>query len=199
MKPGGKGRLRSLDVFRGATIAAMILVNNPGDWGKTFAPFLHAEWHGCTPTDLIFPFFLFIVGVAISLSFASRLEKLEGDRRPLYRQIIRRTVILFALGLFLAWAPFYGLNWETARIFGVLQRIAVVYFFASLAYLHLNARGLWILSFSLLLGYWAAMKLIPVPGFGVGDLSPAGNLAGWVDGFILGKHVWFYAPGPADP
>jgi predicted acyltransferase len=192
-------RLKSLDVMRGATIAGMLLVNNAGDWGHTFAPLLHAEWNGWTPTDLVFPFFLFMVGVAIPLAFATRLEKSGGDLGPLHRQIVRRTAILFALGLFLTWFPFMGLDWSRVRIPGVLQRIAVVYFFASLAYLHLGTRARAWLTGGLLLGYWLAMTVVPVPGFGAGDLSPEGNLAGLVDRVILGAHVWRYAPGPADP
>lgn len=204
MKSGEKttpsnARLRSLDVLRGATIAGMLLVNNAGDWGRTFSPLLHAEWHGWTPTDLVFPFFLFVVGVAIPLSFASRLERSGGELGPLYRQIVRRTAILFALGLFLNWFPFAGIDWSNARIPGVLQRIAVVYFTASLASLHFGRRGRAWLAGGLLLGYWFAMMLVPVPGFGAGHLDPEGNLAGWVDRLILGAHVWRYAPGPADP
>lgn len=194
-----KGRLRSLDVLRGATIAGMILVNNPGDWGRTFAPFLHAEWHGWTPTDLIFPFFLFVLGVAIPLAFASRLERSGGDLRPLYLQILRRTIILFGLGLLLAWFPFYDLNWATARIPGVLQRIAVVYLFASLAYLNLSVKGRAWLSAVILLGYWLVMKLIPVPGIELGSIGPDGNPAAWLDHAVLGAHVWRSAPGPGDP
>ena len=194
-----QGRLRSLDVLRGATIAGMILVNNPGDWGKTFAPFLHAEWHGWTPTDLIFPFFLFVLGVAIPLAFASRLERSGGDLRPLYLQILRRTLILFGLGLFLAWFPFYDVNWAMARIPGVLQRIAVVYLFASLAYLNLSIKGRAWLSAVILLGYWLVMKLIPVPGIELGSIGPDGNPAAWLDHAVLGAHVWRNAPGPGDP
>jgi predicted acyltransferase len=116
----------------------MILVNNAGDWGKTYAPLLHAEWHGWTPTDLIFPFFLFAVGAAIPYAFAGRLARSGGDRGPLYGQIVRRTLILFALGLFLNWFPFYTVDWPVARIPGVLQRIAVVYLVTALAWLHLG-------------------------------------------------------------
>jgi predicted acyltransferase len=177
----------------------MILVNNPGDWGKTFGPLLHAEWHGWTPTDLIFPFFLFVMGVAIPLALAPRIERSQGAMGPVYRQIVRRTLILFGLGLVLNWAPFYDVTWSTARIPGVLQRIAVVYLLASLAFLHLGRAGRMWLSAGLLGGYWLAMELVPVPGFGAGDLSPAGNLAAWVDSHLLGAHVWRYAPGPADP
>jgi len=199
LKPEPKARLQSLDVLRGATIAGMILVNNAGDWGKTFSPLLHAEWNGWTPTDLVFPFFLFVLGVAIPLSFASRIERSGGDLSPLYRQVVRRTIILFALGLVLNWFPFYDVDWSTARIPGVLQRIALVYLFASLAYLNLGKLGRAWLSVGLLLGYWLAMVLVPVAGFGAGDLGPDGNLAAWVDQNVLGTHVWRYAPGPADP
>lgn len=192
-------RLRSLDVFRGATIALMILVNNAGDWGKTYAPLLHAEWHGWTPTDLVFPFFLFIVGVAIPFALAPRLERAAGDLGPLHRKILKRAGILFALGLLLNWFPFWTVAWECARIPGVLQRIALVYLAAALAYVHLRPRGRALLGLSLLAGYWAAMKLVPAPGFTAGDLSPAGNLAAWVDRLVLGAHTWRYAPGPGDP
>ena len=192
-------RLGSLDVFRGITIAGMILVNNAGDWSKTYAPLLHAEWHGWTPTDLIFPFFLFAVGVALPYAFAGRLARSGGDRGPLHRQILRRTALLFALGLFLSWFPFYTLDWSVARIPGVLQRIAVVYLVTALAWLHLGPRARAILAVALLAGYWLAMVLVPVPGHGAGDLSPDGNLAAWVDHRLLGTHTWRKAPGPGDP
>lgn len=197
--PGPKGRLRSLDVFRGATIAGMILVNNPGDWRSTFAPLLHAEWHGWTPTDLVFPFFLFAIGVATPFSFAGRLERTAGERAPLCRQIVRRSAILFALGLMLNWFPFYTVDWSTARIPGVLQRIALAYLVAALAYLLLGSRSRMLLATGLLAGYWLAMTLVPVPGYGAGDLSPDGNFAAYVDRLVLGAHVWRYAPGPGDP
>lgn len=192
-------RLRSLDVLRGATIAAMILVNNAGDWDKTYRPLLHAEWHGWTPTDLVFPFFLFAVGVAIPYAFAGRLARSGGDRGPLHRQLARRTLILFALGLFLNWFPFYTVDWPAARIPGVLQRIAVVYLAAALAWLHLTPRSRAALALGLLAAYWLAMVLVPVPGHGAGDLSPDGNLAAWIDRLLLGRHTWRRAPGPGDP
>jgi predicted acyltransferase len=197
--PAGAERLGSLDAFRGATIAAMILVNNAGDWDKTYSPLLHAEWNGWTPTDLVFPFFLFAVGVAIPYAFAGRLERSGGDRNSLHRQIVRRTAILIALGLFLNWFPFYTVDWPTARIPGILQRIAVVYFVAGLAWLHLGARARAALMLILLASYWLAMMLVPVPGHGAGDLSPNGNLAAWLDHLILGRHTWKKAPGPGDP
>lgn len=193
------GRFVGLDVFRGITIAAMILVNNPGDWSKTYGPLLHAAWDGWTPTDLVFPFFLVAVGVAIPFAFGRRLESAGGARGPLYRQILRRTVILFGLGLVLNWFPFYTVEWSRARIPGVLQRIAIVYAVAALAYLHLGPRARLVLGGVLLAAYGLAMKLVPVPGFGRGDLGVEGNLAAWVDSLVLGPHVWRYAPGPGDP
>lgn len=196
--PTSTGRLRSLDVFRGATIALMILVNNAGDWGKTYRPLLHAEWHGWTPTDLVFPFFLFIVGVAIPFALGARAAA-ATPRAALHRKIVRRAAILFALGLLLAWYPFFTVDWSRARIPGVLQRIAIVYLAAALAWLHLRPRGRALLAVGLLGGYWALMKLVPVPGFGAGDLSPTGNLAFWLDHQLLGAHTWRYAPGAGDP
>src|SRR4029079_1407043 len=183
-------RLRALDIFRGATIAGMILVNDAGDWNKTYAPLLHAEWNGWTPTDLIFPFFLFILRVAIPYAFAGRPGRSGGDRGPLHRPIVRRTLIILALGLFLNWFPFYTVDWPAARIPGVLQRIAVVYLAAALAWLHLRPRSQAVLALSLLAAYWLSMVLLPVPGHGAGDLSPEGNLAGWLDHLVLGRHTW---------
>jgi predicted acyltransferase len=199
MKEAPAGRLRSLDLFRGATIAGMILVNNPGDRANAWAPLEHAAWHGWTPTDLVFPFFLFAVGVAIPLAFARRLEAAAGNRGPLYRQIVRRTAILLALGLLLNWFPFVGIDWSTVRLPGVLQRIALVYLLASLAYLHLGTKARLALAVGLLSAYWLALELVPVPGYGAGDLSPAGNLVAYIDALVLGAHVWRFAPGPADP
>jgi predicted acyltransferase len=181
------GRMMSLDVFRGLTIAGMILVNNPGDWGAIYSPLEHAPWHGWTPTDLVFPFFLFIVGVSITLALARRAES-GGGKRDLYIKIIRRTLIIFALGLFLVGFPHFDLS--TMRIPGVLQRIAVCYFFASVIFLNTNWRTQALIAAALLLLYWAIMKLIPVPGFGAGNLEMEGNLAAYVDRQILGAHKW---------
>ena len=130
-------RLVSLDVFRGITIAGMVLVNNPGTWEHIYWPLEHASWHGWTPTDLVFPFFLFIVGVSIPLAFANRLES-GGSKRDLYLKIIKRTLIIFAIGLFLNGLPYFGL--AEYRIPGVLQRIAVCYFFASIIFLNTKVR-----------------------------------------------------------
>ena len=194
-----QGRLRSLDVLRGLAIGGMILVNNPGDWSKTFAPLLHAEWHGWTPTDLVFPCFLFVMGVAIPFALAARLERAGPDRAGVTGKIVRRTLILLALGLVLNIFPGIGIDWETVRWPGVLQRIAAVYLVSALAYLHLDIRRRAWLTGGVLAGYWLLMKLVPVPGYGAGDLSPDGNLAAWLDQLLLGQHVWREAPGPGDP
>jgi predicted acyltransferase len=180
-------RLLSLDAFRGATIAGMLLVNNPGTWSAIYPPFKHAEWHGWTFTDLIFPFFLWIVGLAMTLSFAKRLER--GDSRSrLMIHVLRRSVIIFALGLFLAGFPFFNL--ATIRIPGVLQRIALCYLIASFIYLTTRLRGQVIWTGVLLSLYWLLMKLYPVPGYGAGILEKEGNFAAYIDGLLLRGHMW---------
>jgi predicted acyltransferase len=198
------GRLMSLDVFRGATIASMMLVNNPGSWDSLYAQLDHAEWNGWTFTDLIFPFFLWIVGVAIPLSTAKRLERGES-RTNLFLHVLRRSAIIFGLGLFLAFfsflingsyakaggfGPWFHEVVTTIRIPGVLQRIAVCYLIASTIYLcaTLRAQIAWVVG--LLAGYWLLMKLVPVPGHGAGVLTPEGNFSAYVDAQILGRHTW---------
>jgi predicted acyltransferase len=180
-------RMVSLDVFRGITIAGMILVNNPGNWSAIHPPLEHAAWHGLTPTDLVFPFFLFIVGVSITLALGRRAES-GGSQRDLYLKIVRRTLIIFALGLILAGFPRYDLG--TLRIPGVLQRIAVCYFIVSIIFLNTKWRTQALIGVVLLLVYWALMILIPAPGFGAGDLTMEGNLAAHVDRTVFGSHTW---------
>lgn len=197
-------RLTSLDVFRGATIAGMNFVNNPGDWGNIYAPFKHVSWHGWTYTDTIFPFFLWIVGVAMTLSFAKRVER-GDDRGKLFKHVAIRSAVIFTVGLFLSGFPFglafgHHFSWAGIRIPGVLQRIAVCYLTASAIYLRTGIAGQvrWLVS---LLGvYWLAMKLIPVPGFGPGIWEPTGNLCWYVDSNLLAGHTWSGAPTPGfDP
>jgi predicted acyltransferase len=198
--------LRSLDAFRGATIAGMILVNNPGTWSAIYPPFRHAAWHGWTPTDLIFPYFLFIVGVAVALALGRRLER-GVARTALLAKAGRRALILVALGLFMAAWPFLRLSpglglrdLSTLRLPGVLQRIGVCYLLAVLAYLWLKPRGRALLGAGLLLGYWAALAWIPVPGGEAGVLEPpAATLAAWVDRALLGDHLWSAANREWDP
>jgi predicted acyltransferase len=184
------GRLVSLDVFRGITIAGMVLVNNPGTWEHIYWPLEHAQWHGWTPTDLVFPFFLFIVGAAITLAFGSRAES-GGSARDLYLKVVKRTLIIFAIGLFLNAFPYFGLS--ELRIPGVLQRIAVCYFFASIIFLNTKIRTQVGITIGLLLIYWLIVKLIPAPGFGVGDLTKEGSLPSFIDRVVFGKHVWAQA------
>jgi predicted acyltransferase len=184
------GRLVSLDVFRGITIAGMVLVNNPGSWEHIYWPLEHAQWHGWTPTDLVFPFFLFIVGVAITLAFGSRVES-GRSARDLYLKVVKRTLIIFAIGLFLNGFPYFGLS--ELRIPGVLQRIAVCYFFASIIFLTTNIRTQVAITIALLLGYWLLLKFIPAPGFTAGDLTKEGSLPSFIDRVVFGKHVWAQA------
>ena len=168
----------------------MILVNNPGSWRHVYAPLKHAEWHGWTLTDLIFPFFLFIVGVSISFSFSRRLEQ-NGGKPGLYSKIFQRTFILFALGLLLTLIPRF--NFATLRIPGVLQRIAICYLVSSLLFLKTGTKGRTIIAVSLLAVYWLVMKLVPVPGYGPGILGYEGNLCAYIDSKLLAGHL--YKPG----
>ena len=181
------GRLLSLDAFRGLTVAAMVLVNNPGTWRAVYPPLRHAEWHGWTPTDLVFPFFLFIVGVAIPLALGRRLS-VGQTRSDVVAKILRRSAIIFALGLLLHAIP--NFDFATLRIPGVLQRIAVCYLVAALIFLWTGWRLQFGLTITLLLGYWAVMTLVAVPGFGAGRLDPEGNLAAYIDRTLFGPHVW---------
>src|SRR4030095_8127084 len=183
-------RLISLDVFRGITIAGMVLVNNPGSWEHIYWPLEHAQWHGWTPTDLVFPFFLFIVGVSITLALSNRVER-GSNKRDLYLKILKRSLIIFALGLFLNGFPYFNLS--ELRIPGVLQRIAICYFFASIIFLNTKLRTQIFITIALLLLYWALMKLVPAPGFVAGDLTKEGSLASYIDRVVFGKHVWAQA------
>ena len=180
-------RIKSLDAFRGITIAAMILVNNPGSWNHVYGPLRHAKWHGWTFADLVFPFFLFIVGVSVAVSFGRRLETGE-DRRSLYLKIIRRALILFTLGLLLNGFPYYDLS--ILRIPGVLQRIAVCYLASSVIFLNSKWKGQLAWAVGLLLLYWAAMEWVPVPGGSAGLYEKGNNLAAWIDGRLLTGHMW---------
>jgi predicted acyltransferase len=180
-------RLASLDVFRGMTIALMILVNNPGNWKYVYPPLRHARWHGWTPTDLVFPFFLFIVGVSLSFSLSKRKTKGAGSFQ-LYIKIFQRSVILFALGLTLLLIPYF--DFSTLRIPGVLQRIAICYLIASLIFLKTGTKPRVFISAGCLVAYWLILKFIPVPGFGAGVLELEGNLCGYIDTQLLSGHLY---------
>ncbi|KPM48262.1 acyltransferase family protein [Jiulongibacter sediminis] len=230
-----KERLVSVDVFRGLTIMLMTIVNNPGDWGNVYAPLLHADWHGCTPTDLVFPFFLFIVGVSIVLASPS-----EAGRQTSFSKIATRSLRIFGLGLFLNFfskIQLFGLEgyalltvrllitavvvwllltkydpkkqliaaiaivvlmfilaystemFSDVRIPGVLQRIALVYFVVVLLYQKMSLKGMIAMAAVLLLGYWAAMALIPVEGI-TGNFAADENVAAMIDRIFLEGHMW---------
>lgn len=181
------GRIRSLDAFRGLTVAAMILVNNPGSWAHIFPPLAHAEWHGWTPTDLIFPFFLFIVGVSLVVAFARR-EAAGATPASLARKALLRGGLIVLVGLLLSGFPRYEL--ATLRIPGVLQRIGVVYALTALVYLHFGPRQRRWIAAGLLVGYWLLLSLLAPPGGVAGDLSRDGNLGAWLDRLLLGGHLW---------
>lgn len=232
-----KERLISLDVFRGLTLILMTIVNNPGSWGAIYPPLRHAEWHGCTPTDLVFPFFIFIMGTAISFAIPNKtfdsatfnkifirslrmfclgiffnffgkiqLFGLEGIPLLIGRLLITVAVgyalmadinsklknylaiTIFIIYLILAYGGFEA--YQTVRLPGVLQRIAIVYFFASLLYLKTSQRTQLLVAAGLLLGYWAIMTLIPAPGFEITNLEKGTNLAAWLDNIILKNHMW---------
>src|SRR4051794_5863040 len=179
-------RLDSLDVFRGLTIAAMILVSTPGTWTAVYTPLDHAAWHGWTPTDLVFPFLLFAMGAAVPFALARR----RGAPRGVRRHVLRRAAVLFALGLLLnaIEAP-PPLHLDTFRIPGVLQRIAIVY--AAIAALteRTSLRTQIVAAVAALFGYWAILMWLPVPGVGAGVLTPEGNFASWLDRALLGRHL----------
>lgn len=189
-------RLLSLDFFRGLTVAAMILVNNPGSWSHIYAPLEHAEWHGCTPTDLVFPFFLFIVGVSIAYAMGSKKED-PTTHNKLILKALKRGLILFGLGLFLAIFPRKFADFDlleaikNVRIPGVLQRIGVVFFIAAVLFLKLSEKNIFRAIIIILMSYWALMTFVPVPGVGYPNLEKETNLGAWLDRTILTEaHLW---------
>jgi predicted acyltransferase len=192
-------RLMSLDLFRGLTIAAMILVNDPGDGPSAYWPLHHADWNGWTPTDLIFPFFLFIVGVAMAFSFRSRLSRGE-PRARLLKHVLWRGLLLFAIGMFLNGFPnHYQLaSW---RVYGVLQRIAICYVITAVLELWTGWRAQIAIAVACLAGYWILMRYVPVPGFGIPTheiplLDPNRNVVAWLDRKLLMGHLY---EGTRDP
>lgn len=230
-------RLISLDVFRGLTILLMTIVNNPGSWSAIYPPLLHSEWHGCTPTDLVFPFFIFIMGVAVSFAMPTKTFDSTTFNKILVRSLrmfclgiffnffakiqlfglegipllIGRLIITIAVGyalmgnfsskvknilafsilfiyLFLAYSGIEA--YQDVRLPGVLQRIAIVYFVVSLLYLKSNQRTQILVASLLLLGYWAVIALIPVPGIGEANFDKGTNLASWIDSILLKDHMY---------
>lgn len=235
-----KERLISLDVFRGFTILLMTIVNNPGSWGHIYPPLEHAEWNGCTPTDMVFPFFIFIMGTAIPFAMPDKQFDIT-----IFNKIIVRSLRIFCLGLFLNYfskIELFGLEgasllalrliitfgvayallgnfnlkvktylvlgifatllflaysqieaYRDVRIPGVLQRIAIVYFFSSLLYLKTNQKMQLLIASFILMGYWLLMAFVPVPGFGEANFEKGTNLAAWLDNLLLNGHLWSYS------
>jgi predicted acyltransferase len=178
-------------VFRGITVAAMLLVNDPGSWSHIYPLLRHAAWHGWTPTDLIFPFFLFIMGVTTHLSLAARRARGADDRR-LARDVLRRGLIIILLGLLLSAFPFFPPERiSQMRIPGVLQRIGVVYLVTGFLVLRTSLRAQIAVAVAILVGYRLLLGLVPAPGVGYPALAPADStLAAWVDRRVLDGHLW---------
>ena len=175
------------------TVAGMLLVNNPGTWSAIYPPLEHATWNGWTPTDLIFPFFLFIVGITTHLSLEARRAR-GDDEGAILRQVIKRGLLIVLFGLLLAAFPFVPLTRVTGMRFpGVLQRIGVAYLCGALLTRRATLTQQVALVAVLLFGYWFAMTLIPVPGRGMGALlldDPSASLAAYVDRAVFGSHLW---------
>lgn len=198
-KPSSE-RLQSLDFFRGLTIALMIMVNNNGDSSAAYWPLLHSQWNGWTPTDLVFPFFVFIVGVSMVFSFRTRLARGES-RGSIMLHAARRAAILFAIGVLIINSFPNRYDLHHIRIEGVLQRIAVCYLISAIFVLWSDARGQIVAIAACLIGYWILMRYVPVPGFGVPThdvplLDPDRNLAAWLDRKLLFGHLY---EGTRDP
>jgi len=195
-------RYQSLDVFRGATVALMILVNNPGSWAHIFSPLEHASWHGLTPTDLVFPFFLFAVGNAMSFVMPKLAQ--SGDLH-FWKKLLKRTLLIFAIGLFLNWSPFVKWSegelvfkqWENIRILGVLQRIALCYFFASIIIYYGKSKMALFIGGVILLLYWMLTTILGAPGH---PYSLSGYFGNAIDQSILGiTHIYKGEGVPFDP
>jgi len=186
-------RLYSLDVLRGIAIAGMIIVNNPGSWQHVHPVLKHSEWNGCTPADMVFPLFLFIVGTSMSFSFAEYTERKACPDWSIYIKIIHRALILFFLGLFINLSTIFFKSFsgdhlfslEGLRIMGVLQRISLVYLAAALTVIHLKPAKQRALFFLILFGYWIVLIFLPLPGHMTGSLSQGQSLVSFIDRLIL--------------
>ncbi len=190
---GKSARLMSLDVFRGMTVVFMIIVNTPGTWSHVYAPLRHASWHGCTPTDLVFPSFLFISGVAMFYSLRKFNFAFSG---PALFRILRRVALIFAVGLFLNIFPRFVRDYDTLRIMGVLQRIALAWGLGAVIVLLIKKNYIWIATAVILLGYWALMHFMG----GADPYSLEGNYARTVDLAIIGENHLYKGFGiPFDP
>lgn len=199
-----KERIISVDFLRGLTVAAMILVNNPGSWSFVYPGLEHAEWNGFSFADLIFPTFLFIVGISITYALGSAHSE-GADKPAITKRIVKRSLTLFGIGLILNTFPFINLevffsthelalmDFNSFRIPGVLQRISIVFFFCALLYVHTKRNTQIIITVALLIGYWLLMTLVPVPGVGPANLGKETNLAAWLDNLLLHDHLWMWS------
>jgi len=183
-----KQRLLSLDFFRGLTVAAMILVNNPGDWEHIYAPLEHSKWNGCTPTDLIFPFFIFMIGVSIVYAVGSKKED-ETLHKQIILKALKRSITIYLI--YVAIHFLFTFNFHHFRILGVLPRIAIVFFISVIVYIKTSFKQ-WLRIFSIILiVYCFLMTVVPVPGYGYAIFEPGKNLAAWLDNIILtSNHMW---------
>jgi len=184
-------RLISLDALRGLTIIGMIIVNNPGSWVAAYPPLCHSEWQGCTPTDLVFPFFLFIMGFSLYLSTQRRLSK-GTSKAQLFVHLLKRSAIIFLIGLILNAFPFNNL--PNLRILGVLQRIGLVNFFCGALLIYSTRKFRIYLGLLILVSYWILLSYIPSPLAGLPTYAYETNWAAWIDQLVLGKHTWEYMP-----
>ena len=185
-------RLLCLDVFRGLLVAGMILVDNGDD--KSYWALKHAEWNGWTPPDFIFPSFLFLVGVSMVFSYSARMRRGESRERILWHAF-KRSLLLIAIGLFVNGFPFIGIDWHGFRFEGVTQRIALCYFATAILVLWSNRRAQIIAIAACLLGYWAILRFLPVPGFGMPGrdipfMDQNGNIAAWLDRKLFMGHLY---------
>lgn len=193
-------RLMCLDVYRGLMVAGMILVDNPGSDEKAYWPIMHANWNGWTPADFIFPSFLFLVGISMVYSFAARRKRGE-TRRQIFLHAIKRSLILIAIGLLVNASPIIGLDVHTWRFEGVTQRIGICYFFASILELWAGPRDQWIALAACVVGYWALLRFVPVPGAGIPGrdipfMDQVQNLPAWLDRKLFMGHLY---DGTRDP
>ena len=193
-------RLMCLDVYRGLMVAGMILVDNPGSDEHAYWPIMHAKWNGWTPADFIFPSFLFLVGISMVYSFAARRERGE-TRQQIFAHAIKRSLILIAIGLLVNASPIIGLDFHTWRFEGVTQRIGICYFFASILELWAQRRDQWLALAACLVGYWALLRFVPVPGAGIPGrdipfMDQVQNLPAWLDRKLFMGHLY---DGTRDP
>jgi predicted acyltransferase len=194
------GRLLCLDIYRGLMVAAMIIVDNPGSDEHAYWPIMHAEWNGWTPADFIFPSFLFLVGISLVYSFDSRRQRGESNRQ-IFWHVFKRSLILIAIGLLVNASPIYGLDLHTWRFEGVTQRIGLCYFFAAILELWTGRRSQVLAFLACLLGYWALLRFVPVPGAGMPGhdipfMDQVQNLPAWLDRKLFMGHLY---NGTRDP